>query len=103
VPPWYVYILYSEVSRRLYTGISTSPARRLSEHNAGKGAKATRAGRPWKIAHTEVLPTKSSALKREAAIKKLKRAGKLLLITSDVGENGVDRTLGVAIFDCLLR
>jgi putative endonuclease len=81
VQTWYVYVLYSVTTGRLYTGISTSPTRRLEEHNTGKkGAKATRGGRPWKIVRVEMLGTKSAALKREAAIKKFKRAEKLLLV-----------------------
>lgn len=77
---WFVYVLYSVSTGRLYTGISTAPSRRLGEHNAGKGAKSTRGGRPWKIVHTETMPTKSAALKREIAIKKLKRVAKLVLV-----------------------
>lgn len=77
---WYVYVLYSVSTGRLYTGISTSPSRRLAEHNAGRGAKATRSGRPWKIVRTETVLTKGAALRREAAIKKLKRAQKLVLV-----------------------
>ena len=78
---WYVYVLYSITTGRLYTGISTAPSRRLDEHNTGKkGAKATRAGRPWKIVHVEEFCTKSQALKREYAVKRLKRAAKLLLV-----------------------
>ena len=78
---WYVYLLYSVSSGKLYTGISTAPTRRLAEHNGlgTKGAKATRAGRPWKIVHVESVPTKSAALKREAEIKKLSHAQKLVL------------------------
>lgn len=78
---WYVYVLYSVTTGRLYTGISTSPSRRLDEHNTGKkGAKATRAGRPWKLVRVEEFETKSQALKREYAIKSLKRATKLVLV-----------------------
>jgi putative endonuclease len=80
VIPWYVYVIYSVSTGRLYTGISTSPTRRLEEHNAGKGAKATRAGRPWKIVRVEMARSKSNALKREAAIKKLNHSQKLLLV-----------------------
>jgi putative endonuclease len=80
VIPWYVYVIYSFSTGRLYTGISTSPTRRLEEHNAGKGAKATRAGRPWKIVRVEMGGTKSNALKREAAIKKLNHSQKLILV-----------------------
>lgn len=77
---WYVYVLYSVTTGKLYTGISTSPSRRLGKHNAGKGAKATRAGRPWKIVRVEEFGTKGLALKREYAIKQMKRAAKLLLV-----------------------
>ncbi len=77
---WYVYVLYSLSTGKLYTGISTSPSRRLERHNAGTGAKATRVGRPWKIVHIEMMGSKSAALKREIAVKKLKRAQKLVLV-----------------------
>lgn len=81
-PPWFVYVLYSCRTGRLYTGITLDPARRLLEHNGlnKKGAKATRAGRPWRIVYTERVDTKSLALKREAAIKALKRHDKLILV-----------------------
>jgi hypothetical protein len=45
----------------------------------GKGAKATRAGRPWKMVYVYPMLTslsKSDALKHEAKIKKLTRAEK---------------------------
>lgn len=78
---WFVYVLYSVTTGRLYTGISTSPSRRLGEHNTGKkGAKATRAGRPWKIVYVEEFDTKGLALKREYAIKRMPRARKLCLV-----------------------
>jgi len=79
-PTWFVYIIQSMVTGRLYTGITTSTSRRLNEHNTSKrGAKATKAGRPWKIVHTESFPTKGDALCREAAIKRLRRSDKILL------------------------
>lgn len=80
MPPWYVYVLFSAETAKLYTGISPDPRRRLDQHNAGKGAKATRAGRPWLLVHVEPMQSKSEALKREAAIKKLSRAEKLALV-----------------------
>lgn len=81
-PPWFVYVLYSVRTGRLYTGISTDPTRRLLEHNGAnkKGAKATRAGRPWRLVYVERADTKSLALKREATIKKLKRRDKVILV-----------------------
>ena len=81
-PVWFVYILYSIKTGKLYTGITTDLERRIEEHNGrGKhGAKATRAGRPWTLVRVERAATKSFALKREAALKKLRKADKLLLV-----------------------
>jgi putative endonuclease len=82
-PTWFVYIIQSAVTGRLYTGVTTSPTRRVKEHNESKrGAKATKAGRPWKLVHTEKFDSKGGALRREYTIKKLRRAAKLLLIQS---------------------
>jgi predicted GIY-YIG superfamily endonuclease len=52
--PWYVYVLESAPRRRTYVGVTTDPDRRLAQHNGERtgGAKATRAGRPWRLAAT---------------------------------------------------
>jgi len=76
--PWHVYIVACK-DTKLYTGITSDLKRRLKEHNQGKGCKFTRPRRPVKLMHSEVLPTLSEALKREAAIKRLKRERKLEL------------------------
>jgi putative endonuclease len=80
-PPWFVYLLYSVSTGRIYTGISTDPQRRLQEHNGQgtRGAKATRAGRPWHIARVERCESRSEALQREREIKGLPKKVKLLL------------------------
>lgn len=75
----YVYILRC-ADDTLYTGYTNDLAHRLRMHNEGKGAKYTRARRPVMLAYHEVCEDKSSALRREAAIKKLTRAEKLKLI-----------------------
>lgn len=77
---WVVYILESQVSGKLYTGITNDLERRLKAHNNGTGAKCTRAGRPWVVVHQEPMDGKSSALKREIVIKKLSRSAKITLI-----------------------
>jgi len=59
-----------------YTGWSTNPEKREKVHNAGQGAKYTRTRRPVKLIYVEELPDKSSALKREIAIKKFSRKKK---------------------------
>ena len=65
----------------LYTGITTDIIRRLIEHNSSDlGAKYTRARRPCILVHSEGGYTHSEALKREIAIKRMKREEKLKLI-----------------------
>ena len=74
---WFVYMIQSETSGMLYTGISLDPIKRLMAHNGLGGAKATRRGRPWKIVHTERCESKVAAMQREREIKKLPRIRKL--------------------------
>lgn len=76
---YYVYMLRC-ADDTLYTGSTTDLARREQAHNSGKGAKYTRARRPVKMVYHEQLPSWPDALRREAAIKKLKRAEKEKLI-----------------------
>lgn len=66
----------------IYSGYSTDPNHRAAVHNSGKGAKYTRSRLPVELVFTEDFPTKSEALKREAALKKLGHAEKLALISS---------------------
>lgn len=77
---YYVYILKCKDST-LYTGYSDDVYKRLKTHNDGKGAKYTKARRPCKLVYFEEYDTKSEALSREHAIKKLSRADKLKLIS----------------------
>lgn len=67
----------------LYTGWTTDVEARVSTHNSGEGAKYTRSRLPVKLVYFEELDDKSTALKREAAIKKLSRNKKLELIKKD--------------------
>jgi putative endonuclease len=65
-----------------YTGWTTDPARRESQHNRGVGARYTRTHRPVKLVYKEELPDRSSAMKREYAIKKLHHDKKQKLVHS---------------------
>ena len=76
---WIVYILRCK-DDTLYTGITDDLARRMAAHNSGKGAKYTRGRGPVEVVYTEVLESYSAALKREAAIKRLKRQEKMALL-----------------------
>ena len=75
---WYVYMARCR-DNSLYTGCTDDPNRRLAVHNAGKGAKYTKSRLPVQLVYREECPDKSTALKREYAIKRLTKAEKELL------------------------
>jgi len=60
----------------IYTGYTTDLKKRLDTHNKGKGAKYTRTRLPVDLLYFEEFSTKSSALKREYAIKQLSKKQK---------------------------
>ncbi len=77
--PYFLYLLECS-DKSIYTGITTDVTRRLAEHKNGKrGAKYTRARGAVKIIYSEHHKTRSAALKREAEIKRWRRAKKLAL------------------------
>lgn len=75
----YVYILTCS-DGTLYTGWTIDLAERLAAHQAGRGARYTRTRLPVKLVYYETCPDRSSAMKREKAIKKLTRVQKLALV-----------------------
>lgn len=78
----YTYILRCG-DGSLYTGWTNHLNKRVADHNAGRGAKYTKAHRPVELAYYEIFETKEEAMKRECAIKKLSRPQKERLIESD--------------------
>ncbi len=72
---WFVYIIECS-NDSYYTGITTNIDRRVREHNSGRGGSYTRAFSPVKLLWSEYHRSRSSALKRESAIKKLSRKDK---------------------------
>lgn len=65
-----------------YTGSTDNLKLRLEEHNGDhpkKGAAYTRSRRPVILQHFETFETRSEAMKREYAIKKLKRIQKKVI------------------------
>lgn len=64
----------------LYTGATNDLGRRVAAHNAGKGARYTRARRPVTVVWTVRAKDKSAALSREAKLKQLTRAEKWALV-----------------------
>jgi len=76
---WFCYLLEC-ADGTLYAGITTAVDRRLTAHNLGSASKYTRARRPVRLLHTEAWPDRSSATRRELALKKLPRVAKLALV-----------------------
>jgi putative endonuclease len=84
---WHVYIILCS-DDSLYTGITTDIERRLVQHGGRRGgARYFRGRRPERVVYLEGGHTRSTAGRREAAIKKLNRAQKCDLIAS--GMNGI--------------
>ncbi len=78
---FYVYILQC-TDGSFYTGYTNNLEERTRQHHNGKGAKYTKSHKPQKIAYVELFGTRSAAMKRERAIKKLGHQQKLALIVS---------------------
>jgi putative endonuclease len=59
-----------------YTGWAVDPEKRAAVHNKGRGAKYTRMRLPVKLVYVEEQPDRTTAMKRERAIKKMTRLQK---------------------------
>lgn len=75
----FVYMLRCK-DGSLYTGWTNDLEHRLAMHNSGRGTKYTRGRGPLELVYSEELPDKEAALRRECAIKKLRREQKLALL-----------------------
>ncbi len=79
---YYCYVLRC-ADGTLYTGVTTDITRRVEEHNDGKGARYTASRRPVRMVWKEEHHDRSSAQRREAAIKSWSRSRKEALIAGD--------------------
>lgn len=77
---WVVYVLRCRTGQ-LYTGCTTDLERRVREHNSGKGSKFTRSRLPVTLVYSEAVGSRSKALRRELAIKAMRRSEKLRLVS----------------------
>ena len=80
-PPCFCYIVECS-DGTLYTGWTTDTERRLRVHNAGRGSRYTSMRRPVKLVYIEPQPDRTAAMKRELAIKAMRRKKKQELIQS---------------------
>ncbi|MGM0636826.1 MAG: phosphoglycolate phosphatase [Pseudomonadota bacterium] len=92
LPVWHLYLLET-AGGALYTGITTDVERRLTEHAAGRGAKALRGKGPLRLRHRESVGTQGEALRLEAEIKRLSATRKRAwlarrLALGDQGQQG---------------
>ena len=74
-PSFYCYLLEC-ADGTFYTGWTTDPERRVRQHNAGRGARYTRSRLPVKLVYVEPQPDRTTAMKRERAIKAFSHAKK---------------------------
>lgn len=80
-PCWWVYLLRC-ADGSLYGGATNRLEERVARHNEGKGAAYTRSRLPVELVWSEPAADRSAALRREAAIKRLRRQEKLALIAA---------------------
>lgn len=78
---WFVYLLHC-ADGSLYAGVTRDLTRRLRQHNGelAGGSRYTRSRRPVVLAWSTRAACRAEALRLEASIKSLPRAGKLTLI-----------------------
>jgi len=68
---YYLYIIQSDKDGSFYIGTTQNVDARILRHNQGR-SKYTRTKRPWNLVYVEDYPDRSSAMKREYAIKRRK-------------------------------
>ncbi len=72
---WQLYVLLCK-DGTLYCGITNDLERRISQHNAGKGARYTRGRGPVSLVRSWPQKNQSAALRAEISFKKLSRSAK---------------------------
>ncbi len=82
----YTYIVQCS-DGTFYTGWTNDLEKRIKDHNAGKGAKYTKARRPVVLVYYEEFATKEEAMRREWAVKHMERREKEAIIRRGKEEN----------------
>lgn len=86
---FYVYILKSLKTEKLYFGYTEDLRARLKEHNA-KQSRSTKAFTPFELVYYEAYKSKKDALVRERQLKQFKQAYSRLkerIVSSLAGQN----------------
>ncbi|MHC4658992.1 MAG: GIY-YIG nuclease family protein [Planctomycetota bacterium] len=66
---YYIYIVQSLKTGKLYIGHTDNLTRRVEEHNTRRGGKYTQQNGPWRLAYSECYPDRRSAMRREMYLK----------------------------------
>lgn len=82
--PWFVYLVRA-ANGSLYCGISDDAQRRFATHQAGRGARFFHSSPAVALVYVEACESKSDALRRERAIKRLKKPAKEVLVAMHGG------------------
>ncbi len=89
--PWRVYLLRCR-DGSLYAGATNDLVARVARHAAGRGARYTRSRLPVALVYDEPARDRGTALRREAALKRLTRAQKLALVAAGATRRSPGRT-----------
>ncbi len=81
---WWLYLVRTRQGT-LYAGVATDVARRLREHEGGRGSKYLRSRGPLRLAYSVELGDRALALRAEARVKRLAKADKERIVTSVPG------------------
>lgn len=81
VKVWSVYLVRA-ANGALYCGISDDPQRRFQTHVRGKGARFFYTSPAVALVYVQACADKGAALRRERAIKRLKKSAKEALLTA---------------------
>ena len=93
---WQLYIVRT-AKGSLYTGITTDVARRVAQHQSGRGARALRGKGPLELMFHCEAGDRASASRLEYQVKQLTRQQKLLLVAGQPAH--LARWLGITADD----
>lgn len=93
---YFVYIIRCQ-DRSLYTGYTTDIKSRFEAHEAGIGAKYTRAHKPVEVVYLECYESRSLAMSRECIIKALSKSQKEQIIKDYLNAREIYKKNGFSI------
>lgn len=79
--PYYFYLLRCR-DQSFYAGIAIDLKKRFQDHRSGRGSAYVKSRWPAELVYFEKHPSRSLALRREAAVKNFSRRQKIELIQS---------------------